>query len=138
MANPYNSQPRPKRFLPDVALDAPVWLQNWLIKAATAIQKSVLELESPERPTVFSGAALNGGALLQWGRVAKATGYRIYRNTAALFDTAIIVQELTGLANVRYYDASTDTGTTYYYWLQAVNSQWEPGRESEQISVVIP
>jgi hypothetical protein len=53
-----------------------------------------------------------------WIAVPGATNYRVYRNTTNNSGTA---QQLVDQAAIGYNDVSAAAGTTYWYWVQAVN-----------------
>ena len=89
----------------------------------------VLVSAAPPHPAPPAGLAVTEGAgpsvRLTWSPVADGdlTAYRIYRNTSASPQFYCAV----GAAETTYTDGAVVAGTTYYYWVTAVD---EPGDES--------
>jgi hypothetical protein len=74
-------------------------------------------------------AATSSGAyqvVVTWNAVAGATGYNVFRSTGNTFgsatDIAPDVIPVTGVTGTAYADTTATVGTTYYYWVQAVNT----------------
>ena len=68
-----------------------------------------------EIPVVSAKSTGPNCATLNWGIVSGASGYQVWRSTAA--DTGYI--QITTTADIQYIDSGLVTGTTYYYKVQA-------------------
>ncbi len=132
--NPKNIRPTPIRFLPSIFHDVPVWFQNFANAIKETVENIVLNPNPPARPTNFVAATFSFGILLSWDLIQNATGYRLYRNTTANFDTSDVLVEVTGITNHTFVDVTTAAGD-YYYWIQGVNASWVGGPISDLIKI---
>jgi fibronectin-binding autotransporter adhesin len=55
-----------------------------------------------------------------WNAVAGSTAYNVFRNTSNNFSSATEIAP--GLTGTSYTDTSASAQTTYYYWIQAINT----------------
>ena len=59
------------------------------------------------------------GVIITWSSQSGATGYRVVRGNSSNFESAGILQTVTGTS---YTDTTAVAGRTYYYWIVAVKS----------------
>lgn len=84
---------------------------------------------APDAPTGFAGAANSAGTALVWTWYASryATSYDIYRG-ASQGTEALLASGITALT---YSDSAVAAGTTYWYFVRAVNSAGASTNTSE-------
>lgn len=84
------------------------------------------EADNPVIPTVSNEGDGTGKVDLTWTAVSGATGYMIYRNTAAgtkiTTDKIITTIASTGESSYSYTDTSCTTGVKYYYKIQSLKN----------------
>jgi hypothetical protein len=109
---------------------------NWSFAVDAGSADGSTDWETPpEAPTnVSTNYIYEGYVDLSWtaSTSSDVDGYRVYRNTSNDFSTA---QELTSYVNPNTYwkDSTVATGTTYYYWVVAYDTE---GLASDPSSVV--
>jgi hypothetical protein len=86
---------------------------------------------APSAPQNLAAKAKHGGVMLTWGTpassgTAKITGYKVYRGTAAGAETF-----LASSSKLNYNDTDAASGTTYYYYVTAVNAVGESAKSNE-------
>lgn len=74
----------------------------------------------PSAPTGVTASAGNAQAILSWGAVSGATSYSIFRGTTSGGQAATPVAS--GITATTYTNTGLTNGTTYYYYVKAVNS----------------
>lgn len=77
--------------------------------------------DAPAAPQGLRGSqgAYSDKVLLEWQASAGATGYQVWRHTAATSSAASMI----GVASsTNYPDTTPEAGETYYYWVKATNS----------------
>jgi uncharacterized protein (DUF1800 family)/fibronectin type 3 domain-containing protein len=86
---------------------------------------------APELPAAPSLSATPGNAevTLNWGAVAAATSYNLYRSTSSGGQGNSAYK--TGLTGTTYKDTGLTNGTTYYYKLAAVNANGTGEKSNE-------
>jgi hypothetical protein len=87
---------------------------------------------APSAPQKLKATGKQGGVLLTWSApssqgTARITGYRIYRSTVAGAETFVTATGNT----TRYIDDNTNSGTTYFYKVSAVNAVGESPKSNE-------
>ena len=91
----------------------------------------------PAAPTNLAVVAGFGSAALTWQASSGTTSYRIYRGTAPNGEGTTPI--VTGINGTTFNDSDLLNGTTYYYWVTAVNSPQSggtyEGSASQEISV---
>ncbi len=81
----------------------------------------------PSVPTnvTASDGAYTDKVVISWSSVNGATSYTVYRGTGSSSSSAsVLASSVTGTS---YNDTSAVAGTTYYYWVKAVNSAGASG-----------
>lgn len=88
---------------------------------------------SMKRPVIQKAVNVQNGIRIKWGKVKNATGYRVYRKTAAgkRYSKIATVKTLT------YTDTSvrSKNGTKYHYTVQAYNSA-KKSKDAARIQIV--
>ena len=79
----------------------------------------------PVAPSAPSGVSASDGtstALVRvtWSASSGATSYKVYRATSDSSSAATVLAS--GLTSLYYDDSTAEVGTTYFYWVKAVNS----------------
>jgi len=92
------------------------------------------QLGAPGAPANLSAAGGNGQVTLSWSVAATANSYNIYRGTAPGEEELIA----TGLGYPAYLDSGLHNGTTYYYFITAVNSRGESSPALETSATPMP
>lgn len=127
--NRLRNRVRPSSFLPAIGMDVPVWLQDWLIKIRTPLEKLMETPDLPGAPTRLATTAESVETIvLYWTAAPNAVRYRIYQNGTPSFADAVIKGETTSLS---FLDSRASVfppahalwvaGLTYY-WVTAFNS----------------
>lgn len=77
---------------------------------------------APEAPVgvVATEGTSTAGIRINWSASSGATGYKVYRATSNSSSAAKVIAA--SLTSLYYDDTSVEVGTTYYYWVKAVNS----------------
>lgn len=142
MATDPRQRPNPRRFLPDIGFDVPVWLQTLLTEMKYQLETLIQTPELAAPPTNLVAAPYNLMMVLYWTPSRKALKYRVYQNGVPNFSTALVRGEVTVPRFIDTRESSllttalTSNGETFY-WVTAFNSA---GVESSPLfrSVVIP
>ena len=111
------------------------------MSAFSASDKGSRLISKPSAPTGVS--ATDGYSsteiVVTWNSVATAASYSVYRATTSSPPSKPLA---TGLTSTSYSDASAAAGTTYYYWVKAVNaggtsdfSSYDTGRLASAVIV---
>lgn len=74
----------------------------------------------PAAPTGLTASAGNGSVTLTWSASSGAASYNVYRGTISGGENAAPVAS--GITGVTYTDTGLTNGTTYFYYVVAVNS----------------
>jgi hypothetical protein len=119
-------------------------LGSW---TGTESLKSAAVLVGPDAPVLSAANALNpaagqatGAIALSWSAVAGATGYNVYRRTAAgSYDFSAPVNGATPLTGSSYSDPGPGLtgGATYAYVVRAVTGGAESASSNEQAATTI-
>jgi glucose/arabinose dehydrogenase len=111
--------------------------QGRVVVSLTAIvdQVSIAGLElipaagaGPAAPTL-NGSSGNGEVKLSWNAVSGATTYSVYRATTTGGQTIVSLAQ--GITDTSFADATVTNGTTYYYYITAVNANGESAPSNE-------
>lgn len=91
-------------------------------ESADSNELSAATISRPAAPTGVGATAVVAGAIdVSWTSVAGATGYNVYRRTAAgSYDFSSPRNGATPLSGTTYRDAATTNATTYHYTVRAV------------------
>ena len=84
------------------------------------------EVEPPETPTglvATQGTDVDGISLV-WNEAALARGYEVWRSVTANRSAATLLDET---PDPEYVDTNATPGTTYWYWVRAVNTVGSSG-----------
>jgi hypothetical protein len=85
------------------------------------------EYPVPAAPAGLTAAAGDGRVSLTWAASAGATGYNVYRGTAAGGEALL----QSGVTATAFTDSGLTNGTTYYYQVTAVDAAGEGARSAE-------
>lgn len=83
---------------------------------------------APNAPTSFTGTAQQLGVLLTWDENLEDNlkSYNVWRNVtnnpATADNMAVVASNGLGTGKATYFDKETFLGTTYWYWVTAVNN----------------
>ncbi|HSU67686.1 MAG TPA: PPC domain-containing protein, partial [Tepidisphaeraceae bacterium] len=85
---------------------------------------------APPAPTgvTASNGTFTDGVHVSWTAAPTATSYQVWRATTNSSSKA--TQIASGVATTAYTDTTATAGTTYYYWVKAVNSAGTSGFSS--------
>ncbi len=126
--------------LPDIGLDVPSWLQNFLNDVQTNFSALGSYLDTQTPPNAVTGLKVTQntlGNLVSWSaNTGNTASYRLWRNTSASFASATLIAQLGGLSNVSYFDSvdQTVSNATRYYWIQAVTASGVVGPTAGNVS----
>jgi len=90
----------------------------------------------PSAPTGLQAIAGDTRIALTWTAVSGAVSYRVYRGTSANSEAATPVAN--NVASASYTDAGLTNGTTYFYYVTAVNGTGESIRSNEASATPAP
>ena len=90
----------------------------------------------PSAPTSLTASAGNQSIALTWVGSAGATGYNVYRGTGAGGEGT--TPFATGITTTSFTDSPVASGTTYYYFVTAVNSIGESAGSAEASATTTP
>lgn len=104
---------------------------SWVSATATAAG----DLVAPGTPANLTATAGAGFISLDWDDVAVSdlSEYGVYRHTSNVFGSATKVAEVRAS---RFIDAEVATGTTYYYWVTAIDRSENEGTQSSSANAV--
>jgi hypothetical protein len=85
---------------------------------------------APAAPTNLAASTASGQVALTWAASTGATGYNVYRGTAAGQESTIPLNSST-LTGTSYTDTTVTNGTTYYYVVKAVDSAGSSAASNE-------
>lgn len=126
---------QPQQFLPDIGLDVPQWLQNFLAVTKSRLESLYIDPDPPGQVTGFTITAANSGVLLNWNPAPKAARYSVYRNTSADLSTATFIASRQGNDNISYFDVGDQLNeATLYYWVVPENAAGVHGPTSRMLS----
>ena len=100
---------------------------EWTYSAASQV---------PTAPGNLMATASGTTIGLTWASVAGATSYNIYRGASAGGEGTTAYQ--TGVTATGFSDAGLATGTTYYYFVTAVNGAGESSHSAETSATTVP
>jgi fibronectin type 3 domain-containing protein len=83
------------------------------------------------------GGQKNGSQIdLNWSNVANATKYNVYRGTtSSTVSGKTLLSAGTGITGLTFSDTKVTSGSTYYYQVEAINSNGTPFQDSNEASV---
>jgi len=92
---------------------------------------------APGAPIGLTADAVPGAVRLKWTAPADEDldEFRVYRNTASNFATAQVVGDVAGTT---FVDTSGDYGTTYYYWVTALDRWNNESPPAGPVSAMVP
>jgi fibronectin type 3 domain-containing protein len=97
----------------------------------SAIQLVTVSLAFAGGPQYFSATPGNGHVSLSWLPVSTAANYDVYRGTSPGGEPLLA----SGISSTSYNDTSVVNGTTYYYYVTAVDSSSTQSPNSTELSV---
>ncbi len=98
--------------------------------AFSAYDTGYRAIAAPSAPTgvTASDGLSSTEIIVSWNSVSSAASYSVWRGTSSSSSSA--TQIASGLTTMSYSDTSASAGTTYYYWVKAVNSGGSSGFSS--------
>jgi hypothetical protein len=123
-------------FLPEIPIDAPAWMQAWMVAITKIVQDIVGDETTPGQPGNLTATNKNTGVLLQWTQAPNAAAYRVYRNSTGVLSTATLIEELVGINNISYLDTIEQSvaDAKRFYWVVARNHSGDIGPYSGMVS----
>ncbi len=88
----------------------------------------------PSIPSNSSAVVQGGSVALNWPAAAKATGYNVYR---AMTSGGSYSNIASGVSVTNYNDAAIVNGSTYFYYVTAVNAYGETAASPQAIAYIV-